>query len=101
MALDSGRGSAGRLRSPPAAAYLRLVDDSILFADLTATLQTWHRAIVKPLARLRVTLHPGAHPRPVSEGLPFLGFVVYLDRRRLKRRKGIHFASKLQRIAEV
>jgi len=47
------------------------------------------------LARLRLTAHPGAHPRPVTEGIPFLGFVLYPDRRRLKRRKGIHFRQHL------
>jgi len=34
---------------------------------------------------------PGAHPKPVHEGIPFLGFVVFPQRRRLKRRKGIYF----------
>jgi len=44
---------------------------------------------------LRLTIHPGAHPRPVTEGIPFLGFVVYPDERRLKRRKGIHYRRRL------
>jgi len=48
----------------------------------------------KGQARLRLTAHPGAHPRPVTEGIPFLGFVLYPDRRRLKRRKGIHFRQR-------
>lgn len=101
-ALDSGRESGGGA-SPPAAryeAYLHYVDDFILFADDTATLWTWHKAIVERLARLRVILHPGAHPRPVTEGLPFLGSVVYPSRRRLKQRKGIHFVSELRRMSD-
>lgn len=50
------------------------------------------------LASLRVTTHPGAHPRPVDEGIPFLGFVVFPQRRRLKRRKGLYFRAKLRRL---
>ena len=65
-------------------------------ADDLGVLWSWHRRIVDRLARLRLTLHAGAHPRPVSEGLPFLGFVVYPDRRRLKRRNGVHFRRRLR-----
>jgi hypothetical protein len=42
-------------------------------------------------------MHEGAQPRLVEEGIPFLGFIVFPDRRRLKRRKGVHFAHKLRR----
>lgn len=52
--------------------------------------------IEKHLAGLRVTIHPGAQPRPASEGLPFLGFIIFPGRRRLKRRKGLHFCRKLR-----
>ena len=45
---------------------------------------------------MRLRIHPGAHPRPVSEGIPFLGFVVYPQQRRLKRRKAVHFRRRLQ-----
>ncbi len=48
------------------------------------------------IATLRLTMHPGSHPYPVSEGIPFLGFVVFPHRRRLKRRKGIHFQRHLR-----
>jgi hypothetical protein len=54
------------------------------------------RAIEERLAGLRLTLHPGAHPRPVAEGVPFLGFHLFPERRRLKRRKGVHFQRRLQ-----
>lgn len=72
-------------------AYVRYVDDFVLFAEDKATLWAWLAAIVERLVTLRLTIHPGAHPRPVTEGLPFLGFVIFPDRRRLKRRKGIYF----------
>lgn len=71
--------------------YLRYVDDFLLFAGDKATLWAWWAAIVERLARLRLTIHPGAHPRPVAEGIPFLGFVLYPDHRRLKRRKVVHY----------
>jgi hypothetical protein len=52
--------------------------------------------LIERLAELRLTIHPGAHPRPVGLGIPFLGFTVYPHRRRLKRRKGIHFARRFR-----
>jgi RNA-directed DNA polymerase len=36
-----------------------------------------------------------AHPRPVTEGIPFLGFQVFPERRRLKHCKGVHFQRRL------
>lgn len=79
--------------------FARYVDDMLFFADDKATLWRWREAVVDRLARLRLTIHPGAHPRPVTEGVPFLGFLVSPDRRRLKRRRGIHFQRKLRRLA--
>lgn len=78
-------------------AYLRYVDDFLLYADDKASLHRWRAAIIDFLAGLRLTLHESrCQPRPVAEGIPFLGFVVYPDHRRLKRRKGIHFRRKLR-----
>ena len=76
--------------------YVRYVDDFLLFAQDQSTLWAWHQCLVSYLAGLRLTIHPGAHPRPVSEGIPFLGFVVYPTHRRLKRRKVVHFRRKLR-----
>jgi hypothetical protein len=77
--------------------YLRYVDDLLLFADDKGTLWRWREALVERMARLRLTIHPEAHPRPVSEGIPFLGFIVFPTHRRLKRRKGIAFQRRLKR----
>jgi retron-type reverse transcriptase len=77
-------------------AFLRYVDDFLLFADDKITLWRWRQAVETRLVRLRLTIHPSAHPRPVTEGIPFLGFVVYPDRRRLKRRKGIQFRRRFR-----
>jgi len=60
-------------------------------------LWAWKRAVVRRLAGLRLTIHAArAQVRPVSEEFPFLGFVVYPDRRRLKRRKGVAYGRKLR-----
>ncbi len=80
-------------------AYLRYVDDFLLFADDKKTLWRWREAIIKRLQRLRLQLHENkAIPKPVTEGLPFLGFVLYPTHRLLKRRKGIAFRHKLMRL---
>ena len=79
-------------------AYLRYVDDFLLFGNDKTLLGKWKRALEGRLAALRLTIHPGAHPRPVSEGFPFLGFVIFPDHRRVKRRKVVHFRRKLHRL---
>lgn len=80
-------------------AYLRYVDDFLLFSDDKKELMRWRDAIVARLARLRLTLHGGpAQPRPVANGIPFLGFLIFADHRRLKARKGYAFRRKLRRL---
>jgi RNA-directed DNA polymerase len=78
--------------------YLRYVDDMAFFADNKYTLWTWRETLAERLSDLRLTIHPGAHPRPVTEGIPFLGFVVFPTHRRLKRRKGIAFQRRFKRL---
>jgi RNA-directed DNA polymerase len=80
-------------------AYLRYVDDMLFFADDKPQLSQWRAKVIDFLAGLRLTAHENrAQPRPVTEGIPFLGFVVYLDHRRLKRRKGIYFQRRFKRL---
>lgn len=79
--------------------YVRYVDDFLLFGKEKVAIWGWKKAIRQRLARLRLTIHSGAPPRPVEEGIPFLGFVIYLDRRRLKRRKGIWHRRRLRGLA--
>jgi retron-type reverse transcriptase len=83
-----------QLRCP---GYVRYVDDFVLFGNDKRQMMVWKNQLQDRLSQLRLTLHPGAHPRRVTEGVPFLGFVVYPERRRLKRRKGIHFQRRLSR----
>jgi retron-type reverse transcriptase len=63
--------------------YLRYVDDFLLFANDKAILWKYKTAIEQRLACLRLTIHPGAHPRPCCEGVSFLGFIIFADKRRL------------------
>jgi retron-type reverse transcriptase len=80
-------------------AYQRYVDDFLLFADDKPTLQRWRAAIIEFLAGLRLTLHAErAQPRPVNAGIPFLGFVVYPDHRRLKGRKVVAYRRRLKQV---
>ncbi len=77
------------------AAYLRYVDDFLLFGNDKKELLRWRDAIIKRLERLRLSLHTGsAHPHPVTNGIPFLGFIIFPDHRRLKPRKGYAFLRK-------
>jgi hypothetical protein len=82
-----------QLRCP---AYLRYVDDFLLFSDSKAQLWEWRSAIQERLACYRLTIHKGTAPRPVSEGIPFLGFTIFPDHRRLKRRKGLAYRRRLR-----
>jgi RNA-directed DNA polymerase len=83
-------------------AYVRYVDDFLLFSDDKKELMQWRDAIVNRLQRLRLTLHRGsAHPRPVHEGIPFLGFVVFPDYRRVKQRKGFAYRRTLRHLMDT
>jgi RNA-directed DNA polymerase len=79
--------------------YVRYVDDLLFFADDKRTLWEWREAVVQRMGRLRLTIHPGAHPRPVGEGFPFLGFVVYPTHRRVKSRKAVAYRRRLRGLA--
>jgi RNA-directed DNA polymerase len=76
--------------------YVRYVDDLPLFAANKRTLWHWKQAVQERLADLRLTIHPETHPHPVAGGIPFLGFVIFPQRRRLKRRKDLYFQRKLR-----
>jgi hypothetical protein len=77
--------------------FLRYVDDFLLFSDDKEELWTWKKRIISRLSEIRLTLHEGANPFPVVEGIPFLGFIVFPEKRRLKRRKGIYFQRRLKK----
>ncbi len=79
-------------------AYLRYVDDMALFGDNKRQLWSWKEQIVEYLAGLRLKIHElKAQVVPVSNGIPWLGFVVYPTQRQLKRRNVVHFRRRLAR----
>ena len=76
--------------------YVRYVDDFLLFSDSKPQLWEWKNRLESCLAELRLTIHRGAHPRPVTEGIPFLGFVVYPHAMRIKRRNVVNFTRRFR-----
>jgi RNA-directed DNA polymerase len=76
--------------------YVRYVDDMRLFGEDKQRLWEWKTEIECYLRQLRLLPHPGAHPRPVAEGFGFLGFQIFPDRRRIKKRKGIQYQRHLK-----
>ena len=78
-------------------AYLRYVDDFLLFADDLAELWSWRLAVIEQLAALRLLAHEArAQPRPVTEGVPFLGWTVFPDHRRLRRHKAVYYRRRFR-----
>ena len=77
-------------------AYLRYVDDIALFSNDKRQLWVWRSAIIEHLAQLRLTIHEAeAQVTPVTQGIPWLGFVVYPTHRLLKRRNAVRFTRRL------
>ena len=80
-------------------AYLRYCDDVLLFAADKPPLHRWRREIETFLISLRLQLH--RHKTtiyPVTNGIPFLGFHVFPDHRRLQRSNGVYFQRRLKRM---
>lgn len=80
-------------------AYLRYVDDLLLFGNNKEELWAWKEAIAERLAQMRLTIHEqSAEVKPTSHGVRFLGFVIYPEYRLLLRRKGINYQRKLKQM---
>ena len=78
-------------------AYLRYVDDFLLFAKDKKTLWKWKQAIGQFLETLRLRMHKGSSTvYPTKTGIPFLGFRLYPTHRRLKRYSGVAFSRRLR-----
>lgn len=72
-------------------AYIRYVDDFLLFHDDRRTLWQWRSAMIEHLAGLRLELHANrCQARPVVDGVGFLGFTVFPSHRRLRRHKAVY-----------
>ena len=77
-------------------AYLRFVDDFLLFGHEKGTLWEWLAEIQARTEQMRLSIHPNAAPRPVTEGFTFLGFQIFPQHRRLKHQKGLYYQGKLR-----
>jgi len=78
-------------------AYLRYVDDFALFSNSKKQLWEWKIAIKEKLEQLKLCFHEhSAQVVPVKTGIPWLGFVVYPEYRRLKRRNVINAKRRLK-----
>ena len=88
------------LRCP---AYLRYMDDFVLFSDDKAQLHDWRSAVRDFLAaRLRLAPHPKKSlVFPVGVGLDFCGFRLYPTHRRLRRIAIRRFIHRLRRQREA
>jgi hypothetical protein len=77
------------LRTLGCRAYARYVDDLVLCSDDRVQLLDWRARVIDFLARqLRLRVHEGsAQVQVCADGIPWLGFVIYPDYRRVKARK--------------
>jgi hypothetical protein len=82
------------LRCP---AYLRYVDDFAIFSDSKRELWRWRELITGRLAAMRLNVHAGAQATPVTNGIPWLGFIVYPTHRRVKARNVRNFSRRIRR----
>lgn len=74
------------------AAYLRYVDDFLLFSDDKRGLWAWKGAIRERLAALRLSLHERESTvYPCDSGIPFLGKRIFRTHIRLKTRNARAF----------
>jgi retron-type reverse transcriptase len=80
-------------------AYIRYVDDMLLFAQDKFTLHHWRDEIITFLQNLRLTIHEAkAQPRPTKTGISFLGFQVFPTHRRIRRQNGYAFQHRLKQM---
>ena len=81
-------------------AYLRFVDDFVLLSDSKEHLREWLALLKERLANLRLLAHPRKCViRRTDEGLPFLGYVVWPDRIRVRGETVRRFRRNLRRRA--
>jgi hypothetical protein len=81
-------------------AYLRYMDDMLLFADDRAKLSEWGHAIEEACWRQRLRLHPW-QVTPVRSGVAFLGFVILPHQVRVRRTSVTRARRRLERLAAL
>lgn len=78
-------------------AYLRYMDDFLLFHDSAAFLREARCEICKFLGKDRLKLHPTKQViGPTEKGITFLGYRVFPDHRRVKRDSTVRFCRKMR-----
>jgi len=78
-------------------AYLRYVDDFLCFHQSKELLHEIRHRMTEYLQTLRLKLHPKkSRVFPVKSGIPFLGFRVYPNHRRLCKRNSMAFRRRLR-----
>ncbi|MEI2610516.1 MAG: reverse transcriptase/maturase family protein [Candidatus Promineifilaceae bacterium] len=83
-------------------AYIRYVDDFLLFHDDKTQLHTWKTQIATFLEKLRLQLHPQKSVVfPTRLGVEFLGFRHFATHRRLRSGNGRRFQHKLRRLVDA
>ena len=79
--------------------YLRFADDFLAFGDDKRALHELLARIRERLAPLRLRLHARkCVVLPVSRGVPFLGWWLFADHRRLRRSTGVRFQRHLRQL---
>jgi RNA-directed DNA polymerase len=77
--------------------YLRYMDDFLVFGNDKAELHALLEQIRVFLQDYRLTLHPRkCMVMRVADGVPFLGWQVFADHRRIRRPTGVRFQRRLR-----
>src|SRR3546814_3392262 len=78
--------------------YVRYVDDFVLIGDRPEQLNEWREQIERFLADgLHLELKPGYAITPLSQGVDFLGYVVFPTHIKVRPRVVAHARTKLNR----
>jgi retron-type reverse transcriptase len=76
--------------------YVRYMDDLLVFGPDVATLHQVKVQVMDRLEALRLVLHPRkSQIMPAVNGIPFLGFILYVQCRRIRRANLQRFKTRL------
>lgn len=78
--------------------FYRYCDDGVVLASTKQELWSVRDAIHERLETIRLTVKPNERVFPTSEGIDFLGYVIYPDHAELRKRNKKNAARKLHKI---
>lgn len=82
--------------------YVRYADDFLLFGDDKSELRARRVEIITFLETLRLRLHEErAQVFPTRDGIPFLGFRLFTDHRRLRKDNARDFTRRLRALSQA